>query len=217
MCVFVSLFVYFAVYFALCQISWYRRHTALQTAFQWLECFSNMLPIWILLLIVACLPYLCSNKLSAPQCEHNNEKHNSQVYFQEVWRVVVITWSNPYLYMLQRKVGVCMCVCTEDTVCVPTLYSDYSPPSQLFFLCNIRWSLCLHFFFSILGICEAKLSVSNLWAQPAQRQMFGADVPAASNNTTLQQLSTQAGRRQYRIGRAGGWETDTRVDVDIIA
>lgn len=30
--------------------------------------------------------------------------------------------------------------------------------------------------------------------------MFGADVPAASNNTTLQQLSIQAGRRQCRIG-----------------
>lgn len=34
-----------------------------------------MLPIWISLLIVARLPYLCSNELSALQCEHNIEKH----------------------------------------------------------------------------------------------------------------------------------------------
>lgn len=51
--------------------------------------------------------------------------------------------------------------------------------------------------------------MSNLCAQPAQRQMFGADVPAASNNTTLQQLSIQAGRRQCRIGMGLGAERNT--------
>lgn len=41
---------------------------------------KKMLSIWISLLIVACPPYLCSNELSAPQCEHNNEKHTLVKY-----------------------------------------------------------------------------------------------------------------------------------------
>lgn len=37
--------------------------------------------------------------------------------------------------------------------------------------------------------------------------MFGAAVPAASNNTTLEQLLTQAARRQCMVG--GLWDGGT--------
>lgn len=112
---------------------------------------------------------------------------------------------------------VCMCVCVQEMNFVCLFYNATTHLPASYFSCVISAVALPPLFFPILGIWEAKLSVSNLWKQPAQRQMFGADVPAASNNTTPQQLSTQAGRRQCRIGRAEGWETDTQVDVDIIA
>lgn len=102
------------------------------------------------------------------------------------------------------------CVYRRCILCVTT----HLPAS--YFSCVISSVSRLHLF-PVLGIWEAKLSVSNLWVQPAQRQMFGVNEPAASDDTILQQVFTEAGRRQCKRGKTEGWGTDTWVVVDFIA
>lgn len=93
---------------------------------------QSVLLIWISLLIVACLPYLCSNELSALQCEHKNEKHTLvKLGGIKDHCCDELTF---YLYM-QRRCGSCVCVYRRCIFCLFSNMTTHLPAS--YFSCVI--------------------------------------------------------------------------------